>query len=293
MLGRGIPCAGIWLSRALRFRIETREDIERITDVTIVGDIPQVKDIAAKSIVISENQNEIMEEVFRSLRTNIQYMLQGNQNVILFTSTSSGEGKSFTASNLAVSFAFMEKKTVVVGLDIRKPALGHIFGLDSKLPGITQFLSAPADYDLLTLCQPTSLSPNLFVLPCGALPPNPTELVARPSLEKAIEILKQHFDYVVLDTAPIGMVTDTQIIARAVDLCVYVCRADYTRKSEFALINSVRNEKNVSHLCVLINGINMDKRRNGYYYGYGKYGKYGRYGYGRKYKYGYGGKYFE
>lgn len=290
MLGLGIPFAGIWLSRALRFRIETREDIERITDVTIVGDIPQVKDIAAKSIVISENQNEIMEEVFRSLRTNIQYMLQGSQNVILFTSTSSGEGKSFTASNLAASFAFMEKKTVVVGLDIRKPALGHIFGLDSKLPGITQFLSAPADYDLLTLCQPTSLSPNLFVLPCGALPPNPTELVARPSLEKAIEILKQHFDYVVLDTAPIGMVTDTQIIARAADLCVYVCRADYTRKSEFALINSVRNEKNVSHLCVLINGINMDKRRNGYYYGYGKYGKYGRYGYGRKYKYGYGGK---
>ena len=128
------------------------------------------------------------------------------------------------------------------------------------------------------------------MLPCGALPPNPTELVARPSLEKAIEILKQHFDYVVLDTAPIGMVTDTQIIARVADLCVYVCRADYTRKSEFALINSVRNEKNVSHLCVLINGINMDKRRNGYYYGYGKYGKYGRYGYGRKYKYGYGGK---
>lgn len=288
VLGLVIPIGGIWLLRMLRFRIEGRADVEHITDVVVVGDIPQVKDVDKTPIVISENRNEIMEEVFRSLRTNVQYMLQEGQKVILFTSTGSGEGKSFIASNLAASFAFMDKKTVVVGLDIRKPALGYIFSLDKKLPGITQYLANPSEYDLLSLCRPVSLSPNLYVLPSGALPPNPTELVALPALEKAISILGQHFDYIILDTAPIGMVTDTQLIARTADLCVYVCRADYTRKSEFTLVNDIKHDKNISNLCVLINGINMDKRKNGYYYGYGKYGKYGKYGYGRKYKYGYG-----
>lgn len=288
VLGFGIPVGGIWLLRLFRFKIEGRSDVERITDVVVAGDIPLVKEKTANPIVISENRNEIMEEVFRSLRTNLQYLLQEDQRVILFTSTSSGEGKTFTATNLAASLAFMEKKTVVVGLDIRRPSLTRVFALDKKLPGITQYLAAPSTTDLLSLCLPTAVSSNLYVLPSGTIPPNPTELVARKSLESAIEILKQHFDFVILDTAPIGMVTDTQLIARVADLCVYVCRADYTRKSEFAQINEVRQDKHIAHLCVLVNGINMDKRKNGYYYGYGKYGKYGKYGYGRKYKYGYG-----
>lgn len=288
ILGLGIPIGGIWLLRLFRFKIEGRSDVERITDIVVVGDIPLVKEKTENPIVISENRNEIMEEVFRSLRTNLQYLLQEDQKVILFTSTSAGEGKTFSATNLAASLAFMEKKTVVVGLDIRRPSLTRVFALDKKFPGITQYLAAPSTTDLLSLCLPTAVSSNLYVLPSGTIPPNPTELVARKSLESAIEILKQHFDFVVLDTAPIGMVTDTQLIARVADLCVYVCRADYTRKSEFAQINEVRQDKHIAHLCVLINGINMDKRKNGYYYGYGKYGKYGKYGYGRKYKYGYG-----
>ena len=288
ILGLGIPIGGIWLLRLFRFKIEGRSDVERITDIVVVGDIPLVKEKTENPIVISENRNEIMEEVFRSLRTNLQYLLQEDQKVILFTSTSAGEGKTFSATNLAASLAFMEKKTVVVGLDIRRPSLTRVFALDKKFPGITQYLAAPSTTDLLSLCLPTAVSSNLYVLPSGTIPPNPTELVARKSLESAIEILKQHFDFVVLDTAPIGMVTDTQLIARVADLCVYVCRADYTRKSEFAQINEVRQDKNIAHLCVLVNGINMDKRKNGYYYGYGKYGKYGKYGYGRKYKYGYG-----
>lgn len=288
ILGLGIPIGGIWLLRLFRFKIEGRSDVERITDIVVVGDIPLVKEKTENPIVISENRNEIMEEVFRSLRTNLQYLLQEDQKVILFTSTSAGEGKTFSATNLAASLAFMEKKTVVVGLDIRRPSLTRVFALDKKFPGITQYLAAPSSTDLLSLCLPTAVSSNLYVLPSGTIPPNPTELVARKSLESAIEILKQHFDFVILDTAPIGMVTDTQLIARVADLCVYVCRADYTRKSEFAQINEVRQDKNIAHLCVLVNGINMDKRKNGYYYGYGKYGKYGKYGYGRKYKYGYG-----
>ena len=285
VLGLFFPIMGIYLVRLLRFKIESRMDVERITNVSVIGDVPLVDKVKTDSVVIKENENGLMEEVFRNVRTNIQYMLQEGQKVILFTSTVQGEGKSFNAANLAVSFAFMDRRTVVVGMDIRKPKLNHIFGLSGKLPGMTQFLASPSSVDLLSLCQPTAVSPNLYVLPSGAVPPNPTELVARKSLEQAIDLLKQHFDYVILDTAPIGMVTDTRLIARVADLSVYVCRAGYTHKNDFELINELEQEKKLPNLCVLINGIDMSKRKNGYYYSYGKYGKYG---YGKKYGYGYG-----
>lgn len=287
VLGIGIPVVSIYLRNLLRFKIESRADVEKITDVPIVGDIPMT-DIQGNPIVIRENKNELMEEVFRSVRTNIQYMLSEGHKVILFTSTSSGEGKSFTAGNLACSFAFMGKKVVIVGLDIRKPGLNKVFQLSTREKGITQYLANPEHTDLLTLCQASTVSENLYILPGGSVPPNPTELVARQALDQAIEILKQHFDYVILDTAPIGMVTDTQLIARVADLSVYVCRADYTHKSHYALINELKKEHKLPNLCTLLNGINMNRRQNGYYYGYGKYGKYGRYGYGKKYGYGYG-----
>lgn len=287
VLGIGVPVAVIFLRNLLRFKIEGRADVEKITDVPVVGDVPMV-DTKGNPIVVHENQNELMEEVFRSVRTNIQYMLQEGQKVILFTSTSSGEGKSFTAGNLACSFAFMGKKVVIVGLDIRKPGLNKIFQITHKEKGITQYLANPEHTDLLSLCQPSTISANLYILPGGTVPPNPTELVARKALDKAIEILKANFDYVILDTAPIGMVTDTQLIARVADLSVYICRAGYTHKSHYELINELKKDHKLPNLCTLINCIDMNQRKNGYYYGYGKYGKYGKYGYGKKYGYGYG-----
>lgn len=288
LLGLFFPVAVISVARLLRFKIETRADVEHITDVTVVGDIPQVDTAGGHAIVVSENKNGLTEEVFRNLRTNLQYMLQEGQKVILFTSTTSGEGKSFTAANLAASFAFMECRTLIVGMDIRKPVLNKLFSLPGKPQGITQYLSAPASVDLLSLCCPTSLSPHLYVLPGGVVPPNPTELVARKSLDEAFALLRQYFDYIIIDSAPIGLVTDTRLIARVADVCVYVCRTGYTRKSDFALINDLKKDKNLPTLCTLVNGIDMTKRKNGYYYGYGKYGKYSQYGYGKKYGYGYG-----
>ena len=288
VLGLAFPIGGIYLSRLLRFKIEGRADVERITDVTIVGDVPYVNEAETHPIVVAENKNGLMEEVFRNVRTNLQYMLQEGQKIILFTSTTPGEGKSFTAANLAVSFALMERKTLIVGMDIRKPALNRLFSLSHKSAGITQYLASPVSTDLLALCQPVSISPYLYVLPGGAIPPNPTELVARKSLDEAFALLRQHFDYIILDSAPIGIVTDTRLIARVADICVYVCRADFTHKNDYALINDLKQDKKLPTLCTLINGIDMDKRKNGYYYGYGKYGKYGKYGYGKKYGYGYG-----
>lgn len=182
----------------------------------------------------------------------------------------------------------MGMKTLIMGMDIRKPGLNKIFNIPRKQEGITQYLSAPSTTDLLSLCQKSDISDNLYIIPGGVVPPNPTELVARKTLDKAMEILKEKFDYIIMDTAPIGMVTDTQLISRVADMSIYVCRADYTHKSEFELVNELKTTNKLPNISIAINGIDMTKRRNGYYYGYGKYGKYGKYGYGKKYGYNYG-----
>ncbi len=175
---------------------------------------------------------------------------------------------------------------MIVGLDIRKPGLNKAFLLSHKEQGISQFLADPEHTDLMSLVQVSTINPHLYILPGGPIPPNPTELVARDSLPQAIGILKEHFDYVILDTAPIGMVTDTQLIARVAHVSIYVCRADYTHKADYTLINELSEQKKLPNLCTVINGLDMKKKKYGYYYGYGKYGKY--YGYGKKYGYGYG-----
>ena len=287
VLGVGIPVGIIYLIELTKFKIEGRADVEKLTSVPIIGDIPLTDEKNDKngSIAVFENKNNLMSETFRNIRTNLQFMLDNDQKVILVTSTVSGEGKSFVSSNLAISLSLLGKKVVIVGLDIRKPGLNKVFHLSNKEKGITQYLSNP-ETDLMELVQPSDVNKNLFVLPGGSVPPNPTELLARNGLDKAIEILKQNFDYVIMDTAPIGMVTDTLLVGRVADLSVYVCRADYTHKAEYTLINELAIEKKLSKLCTVINGVDLKKRKYGYYYGYGKYGKY--YGYGKRYGYGYG-----
>ena len=287
VLGIAIPVVVIYLIDLTKFKIEGRADVEKLTSVPVVGDIPLTDEKNTKegSIAVFENQNNLMSETFRNIRTNIQFMLQNDKKVILVTSTVSGEGKSFTSANLAISLSLLGKKVVIVGLDIRKPGLNKVFNLSSKEKGITQYLANP-EMDLMSLVQLSDVNKNLYILPGGTVPPNPTELLARDGLEKAIEILKKNFDYVILDTAPIGMVTDTLLIGRVADLSAYVCRADYTHKAEYTLINELYHEQKLPNLCTIINGVDLKKRKYGYYYGYGKYGKH--YGYGKRYGYGYG-----
>ena len=284
VFGIGIPVGIIYLIGLTKFKVEGRADVEKLTSLPVIGDVP-LADEKTGSIAVFENQNNLMSETFRNVRTNLQFMLENGKNVILVTSTISGEGKSFISANLAISLSLLGKKVVIVGLDIRKPGLNKVFNISKKEHGITQFLTNPA-INLMDLVQPSDINKNLYILPGGTVPPNPTELLARDGLEKAVETLKKNFDYVILDTAPVGMVTDTLLIGRVVDLSVYVCRADYTRKAEFALINELAENNKLPNLCIAINGLDLQKKKYGYYYGYGKYGKY--YGYGKRYGYGYG-----
>ena len=284
VLGVGLPIGVIFLIGLTKFKIEGRGDVEKLTRLPIVGDVPLTAEKTG-SITVFENQNNLMSETFRNVRTNLQFMLGNGQKVILVTSTVSGEGKSFISANLAVSLSLLGKKVVIVGLDIRKPGLNKVFNIARKEQGITQYLSN-SEKNLMDLVQASDVSKSLYILPGGTVPPNPTELLARDGLDKAIETLKKNFDYVILDTAPVGMVTDTLLIGRVADLSVYVCRADYTRKAEFTLINELAENNKLPNLCTVINGLDLQQKKYGYYYGYGKYGKY--YGYGKRYGYGYG-----
>lgn len=281
VLGIAIPVGIIYIIELLRYKIEDRSDVKKLTTVPIIGDIPASDNMPKEgSVVVRKNQNDMMAETFRNVRTNVQYMLGSNQKVVLITSTTSGEGKSFVAANLAISFALLGKKVVIVGLDIRKPGLNKAFLLH-KEDGITRYLADPEHTDLMSLLQQSNVTPNLYILPGGAIPPNPTELVARDSLVQAVDRLKKEFDYVILDTAPIGMVTDTQLISRVADMSIYVCRAGYTPKAGYLFINELRDHKKLPNLCTIINDVNIKTGK----YGYGTYGKYG---YGRTYGYGYG-----
>ena len=284
VLGVGLPVGVIYLIGLTKFKIEGRADVEKLTSLPVVGDIP-LADEKTGPIAVFENQNNLMSETFRNVRTNLQFMLENGKNVILVTSTISGEGKSFISANLAISLSLLGKKVVIVGLDIRKPGLNKVFNIPKKEHGITQYLTNTTA-NLMDFVQPSDINKNLFILPGGTVPPNPTELLARGGLEKAIETLKANFDYVILDTAPVGMVTDTLLIGRVADLSVYVCRADYTHKAEFTLINELAENNKLPNLCIAVNGLDLNSRKYGYYYGYGKYGKY--YGYGKRYGYGYG-----
>ena len=289
MCGFLLPLIIIYLIQLLRYKIEGHEDVARLTSLPIVADVAVASDSVknAAGIVVQENQNNQIDEIFRSMRTNIQFMMKGDQKVILFTSSTSGEGKTFNAANLAVSFALLGKKVILVGLDIRKPALGRLFNISDRQIGITPLLVKEklTENDLQSQIRPSGVNKNLDLLLAGPTPPNPTELLARQNLGIIVDMLREQYDYIILDTAPVGLVTDTMQIGRVSDVTVFVCRADYTPKSSFGLINSLNKEKKLPNMCIVLNGVDMSKKKYGYYYGYGKYGKYGRYGYGR---YGYG-----
>jgi len=299
VLGLAIPAGILFLIEFFKYKIEGHEDVVKLTSVPVISDIPVASDVSKgrADIVVHQNVNNLMEEIFRGLRTNIQFMMKPGQKVMMFTSSTSGEGKTFVASNVAISLALLGKKVIVVGLDIRKPRLAELFEIDNHHSGITNLMVHEHNTweDIQKQILPSGVNNNLELLMAGPVPPNPGELITRPSLDDIIAQLKEHYDYVVLDTAPVGLVNDSLQLGRVADICIYVCRADYTQKAMFGMINGLNNEKKLPNMCLVLNGVDLSKKKHSYYYGVGKYGKYGKYGnygnYGNYGKYGSYGQY--
>lgn len=298
-LGLAIPALILFLLAFFRYKIEGHDDVAKLTKLPIIADVAIASDRAKTKadIVVHESKNNLMEEIFRSLRTNLQFLMKEHDKVILMTSTTSGEGKTFITSNVAISFSLLGKKVVLVGLDIRKPRLAELFEIDDHHHGITNLLikdNITWD-DVNKQIVNSGVNSNLDLLMAGPVPPNPGELVTRKSLEETMDILKEHYDYIIIDTAPVGLVTDTLALGRIANATVYVCRADYTQKSSFGLINGLAYEKKMPNMSIVLNGVDLSKKKYGYYYGYGKYGKYGKYAnygaYGKQYGYGSYGSY--
>ena len=299
VIGLFLPLALFYLRELLHFRIEGRGDLEKSTKVPIVGDIPLSEKVidGKRAVVVKENKNDMMEESFRGLRTNLRFLLGAGEKVICCTSCVPGEGKTFVATNLAMSLALLGKRVLIMGLDIRKPRLVSLFGLTASQHGITTYLANNTpDFDLLE--QQISkgvLNPNLDVLPAGVIPPNPGELITRNLLDQGIEYLKTKYDYIILDTPPVGLVSDTYELSRLVDVTFFVVRSEVTTKAEVDIINRTVQENKLPKVNIVFNGLNLKKRKYGFYYGYGKYSSYHKYGtyYGRYGHYGSYGNYSE
>ena len=296
LLGFLLPFVYFYLKDLLRFHIEGRDDLEKATKLSILADIPLTSKLAEgeRAIVVKENTNDMMEEAFRGLRTNLRFVLEGDEKVILTTSSVPGEGKTFVATNLGMSLALLDKHVLVVGLDIRKPRLVKLFNLPQRELGLTNYLSAEkADFDLLEQQIVKSvINENLDVLPAGIIPPNPGELITREMLDKAIEHLRTIYDYIILDTPPVGLVSDTLELGRLADVTFFVVRPEVTTKNDIDNVNRLAEAKKLPKINLVLNGIDLKKRKYGFYYGYGKY-RYSRYGtyYGRYGHYGSYGHY--
>lgn len=273
LFGLIIPLVYIYIVDLLNNKIVDSKELKRLVKVPYLGSIGLKKD--SDVVVVREGITTPIVEMFRIIRTNIQFMLAGNDKpVILVTSSISGEGKSFTSINMAISFALMKKKVVLVGLDIRNPMLGDYLHL-SKERGVTMYISDES-YTVNDIIIPSNLHPYLDVIPAGPVPPNPAELIMSKRLDVLFQQLRGMYDYVIVDSAPIGLVSDTYLINRLVDNCIYVARQNYTPREACSLINEIYENNKLNNMAVVLNGTN---ETSGYGYGYG-YGA----GYSKSYK---------
>jgi len=280
-LGLLIPGLIILLAEYLNDKVKSRDDIERSTSSPILGEVGHSEDKA--SLVVSRVSRKFIAEQFRIIRTNLQYLLPKQEKaVILVTSSSSGEGKSFISTNVGAVMSLAGKRTAIIEFDIRKPKIMSSLNLPKKT-GITNYIIGKSSLDDLPV--PVPGYENLFVIPCGPIPPNPSELLLDSRLDEMMTRLKQDFDVLIIDTAPVGLVSDTIMLGKYADVSLYVVRHNYTFKKQLKLLNEIYTNKRLPKLSVVINDIKA-QGAYGRYYGYGGYGYTG-------YGYGYGGEYFD
>lgn len=280
MLGIAIPVGIIVLLEYLNDKVKTKTDIEKITDAPVLGEIGHAEEGGA--LVVTKNNRQFIAEQFRIVRSNMQYIMPRiDKPVILVTSSFSGEGKSFISTNLGAVLAISGKRTIILEFDIRKPKIMEGLGLNER-KGITNYIVGNTTIN--EIIYPVPGQDNLYVIPCGPVPPNPAEMLLDEKIAVLFTQLKMQFEVIMVDTAPIGLVSDAITLGQHADAAIYIVRHNYTYKKQVQLIDEIYVKKKLPNLAIIINDINT-KGSYGHY-GYGGYG----YGYGG-YGYGYGGVY--
>ncbi len=246
-----LPPIYLYIRRVINNRFESRAEVEKITDVPILGEM--CIDKSGEALVATEKSTSPTAELFRLLRTNLGFILKNkSEKVILLTSSTSGEGKSFISINLAASFALLNKKVVLVGLDIRNPRLNEYIGIKPKF-GLTQYLSSN-DLSTNQIITPMPGVKDMDVIVAGPVPPNPAELLTSEKLDDLFTYLRTVYDYIIVDTAPIGLVSDTFSLNRLADATIYVCRANYTSLADLSSINEIYEHHQLKNLSIIVNG---------------------------------------
>ncbi len=277
LIGLLIPAIFIFVLEVLNDKVSTRGDIERLTSAAVVGEIGH--SYSDSTLVVTSNNRGVVAEQFRIIRSNLQYVLHNiSKPVILVTSSFSGEGKSFASTNTGAVMALAGKKTIILEFDIRKPKILSQLHITKK-PGLTNFLLGKVKLEDLPIQVPGY--ENLYVLACGPVPPNPSELLLDQKITELFDYLKSCFDVIIVDTAPVGMVSDAMTLSKFADCTLYIVRQGHTFKKQIGLIDEFHRERKLPKISIILNDV---KIRTGYgYYGYG------RYGYGQ----GYSSSYYE
>lgn len=277
IIGLMVPALFLFLKNYFNVSISDRKDVERLTRYPIVGQVAQTSD--TNPLVVINSPKSPIAESFRSIRTNIEFLTQGkSKSTILVTGDMQSIGKTFNSINIASIYAFYGKKTVLLGFDMRKPKLFQEFGLNNNV-GISSFLSNKESFE--NVVQTATQVPNLDIITSGPIPPNPAELIASEKCNEFFDLLKEKYDYIIIDTPPLGLVTDAFLLMRFADVKLFIVRQGVTNKNIFGSIIKDLEDRGID-ASIVINGIQTNK---GYY---GKrYGSY-RYGYGYAYGYGYG-----
>jgi len=274
-IGIAIPAGIVFLREYLDDKVKSKHDVQQITEAPILGEIGHADE--GEALVVTRNNRKVIAEQFRIVRSNLQYILpKVDKPVLLVTSSFSGEGKSFISTNLGSVLALSGKRTVILEFDIRKPKIMKGLGLHER-KGITNYIVG--NLDLQDVIYPVPDVDNLFVIPCGPVPPNPAEMLLSEKIEQLFSHLRTRFDAIIIDTAPVGLVSDAITLSRYADASVYIIRHGYTLKKQVQLIDDLYRKNKLPFLSIVINDIQAQGRYGGYY-GYAGYG----YGYG----YGYG-----
>ena len=267
----GIGAGLIGIREVLNQSIVFRKEIEALTGVPIIGEVMQ--DGEEEPFVIEEGKRTIVAEQFRQLRTSLAYLgINGRKKKILITSTISGEGKSFIAANMAISLALTDKKVVLLEMDLRRPRLSHLFNVSREV-GLTNYFVGNKDAD--HIIKSTAVSRNLFIVPSGAIPPNPSELIMNGRLEELLKYLDTLFDYIIIDSAPVSPVTDAYILSPLCDATLYIVRHGVTPKAGLKTLDENIGMRALKNIAIVFNGVkNRGVGQYGYGYGYGNGGNY-------------------